>query len=438
MTTAAPTLESLTKDLGELQTKYKATADELTALKAAPNLSGLHRDSNNRITGYIEETEEEATIIAYDHQRSQTKANYKRLKNHHARELKSLGYQPRGDFKSLGEFLQFGMHNSSDKLESRLKSHTKAIQGLSTVVGEDGGFMVVPEFANGIIDRVYGNDLWARTDNYTVSGNNMTFTATAETSRANGSRAGGLRGYWTSEGGSTTATKPKTRQVSMRLLKLCVIVYLTEELMEDGPAMEQWVQSKVPEEFNFLIGDSLINGVGGNQGLGWMNAPSLLSIGAEAGQDPDTIVPENIVKMYSRFYAPNLPRATWYHNQDIGPQINLMSVGLGTSGQLVYMPPGGLSSAPYGMLQGRPMQPTEFNGTLGDQGDLMLCDMGQMLSIAKGGIAQAVSMHVEFLTGQTALRFTMRLNHTPWENSPITPYKGAANTQSNCVVLDAR
>jgi len=63
--------------------------------------------------------------------------------------------------------------------------------------------------------------------------------------------------------------------------------------------------------------------------------------------------------------------------------------------------------------------------------------LGQVLSISKGGVAQAVSMHVEFLTDQLALRFTMRMNACPWENSPITPFKGS-NTQSSFVTLGAR
>jgi HK97 family phage major capsid protein len=118
--------------------------------------------------------------------------------------------------------------------------------------------------------------------------------------------------------------------------------------------------------------------------------------------------------------------------------LHLMTLGIGTSGTVVYMPPGGLSGAPYATLQGRPLLATEFNATLGTQGDLIKADLGQMLSISKGGIMSAASIHVEFLTDQLALRFIMRLNAQPWESAPITPYKGTSNTQSNFVALDTR
>ena len=59
---------------------------------------------------------------------------------------------------------------------------------MSEGVGSDGGYLVMPEFNQRIIDRIYSNNLWGRTDNYTVSGNSLTFFANAETSRASGSR----------------------------------------------------------------------------------------------------------------------------------------------------------------------------------------------------------------------------------------------------------
>jgi HK97 family phage major capsid protein len=219
-----------------------------------------------------------------------------------------------------------------------------------------------------------------------------------------------------------------------------VIVYLTQELIDDGgAALQEYVARKASEEFSFMIGDALINGTGVGQPLGVMNCPSLISIAKETGQAAATIVSENVLKMYARFFAQNLGRMTWFHNQDVSPQLNTMSLSAGaTGGQLTYTPPGGLSGSPYGSLMGRPIEPTEFNATLGTSGDLLAADLSQMLSISKGGIAQAVSMHVQFLTDQLALRFVMRLNAGPWENAPLTPYKGASNTQSSFIALDTR
>jgi hypothetical protein len=56
--------------------------------------------------------------------------------------------------------------------------------------------------------------------------------------------------------------------------------------------------------------------------------------------------------MYARFYAPG-SGMSWLHNQDIEPQLFTMTLGIGAAGVVTYMPPGGMSGAPYGTLMGR-------------------------------------------------------------------------------------
>lgn len=432
MPTVAEELAEVRGQLKDLQTK----AAEL----GKPNPAGALRvDSEGRTTAFFEATDETVDFRVGESRDAIKRKSFRAQQRQNMKSLKAAGYQPWGEFKSFRDVVRDGLEGpQSDSYRKRWQNHYKAVQGMSEGAGSDGGYAVMPEFAAGIIDRVYDNDLLSRTDAYSVTGNNLTFLANAETSRATGSRHGGLQGYWMAEAGSITKSKPTLREVSLKLVKLGVVVYLTQELIDDnGYALEQYVTRKAAEEFNFMIGDSLFNGTGVGQPLGMLNAPSLVSVAKESGQLAATLAAENIVKMYSRFYAPNLPNARWYHNQDIGPQLDLMTLGIGAAGVAVYLPPNGLSDAPYGLLRGKPLNPTEFNSTLGTQGDVVLADLGQMLSISKGGINQAVSMHLEFLTDQMALRFTMRMNARPWENAPITPYKGS-NTQSSFVTLDTR
>lgn len=428
-----PTIDELTKQVGDLTSTVKSLADK-------PDFSGIHRDQDGRVTGEWSDTEETVTIVSGRDDLQGPRAG-RHLKARAAmRALVRQGYKPWGEFKSLGEFVRSGFEShQTSAFHDRCRTHFKAIQGMSEAIGSDGGFTVMPEFNHNIFQHVYANDLFASTDNYTVGGNNMTFLANAETSRVDGSRHGGLRGYWTGEGQTITASKPTVREIQMKLQKLAVVVYLTDELISDSAqALEQYVTRKASDEFNFMIGNALFNGDGVGKPLGILNAPSLLAISPEGGQTATTIVAANIIKAQNRFFAPYFGNSSWYLNQDCMQQLMQLTLATGTySGQLVYMPPTGLSASPYGTLGGRPLKPIEFAGTLGSQGDITLADLGQMLSISKGGIAQAVSMHVEFLTDQLALRFTMRMNASPWENSPITPFKGT-NTQSSFVCLAAR
>ena len=88
-------------------------------------------------------------------------------------------------------------------------------------------------------------------------------------------------------------------------------------------------------------------------------------------------------------------------------------------------------------LKGAPRIETEFNETVGQRGDLTLADLSQVLSISKAGISEQSSIHVEFLSDQIALKFTMRVDCKPWEDTPLTPYKGS-NLQSAFTVLEER
>jgi HK97 family phage major capsid protein len=115
-----------------------------------------------------------------------------------------------------------------------------------------------------------------------------------------------------------------------------------------------------------------------------------------------------------------------------------LSIAVGTGGVPVYLPAGGVSAQPYSTLFGRPVVPIEQCPTLGDTGDIMLCDFGQYMACDKGGIQNDVSMHVQFLTDQQVFRAIYRFDGQPTLGSAITPFSGSSNTLSHFVKLNER
>jgi HK97 family phage major capsid protein len=101
------------------------------------------------------------------------------------------------------------------------------------------------------------------------------------------------------------------------------------------------------------------------------------------------------------------------------------------------MPPGGLSGAPYATLMGRPVIVSEFATTLGTVGDIMLVDLSQYITLTKGAMETAMSMHLYFDTAEMAFRTTYRVDGQCWWNSALTPYQGIV-TKSPVVVLATR
>lgn len=365
-------------------------------------------------------------------------------------QAKSAGFQVTGDeadralagnpFKSLGEQLTaVKRHYTGYETDARLKA-LKAT-GASEGIGSEGGFLLQPTFTDTLLMPMHeAGPFSSRVRRLPVGANSNSgvLYGVDETSRATGSRWGGVQGYRVAEGGTITASKPGFKQINWRLKKFAVAVYATDELLADAPQMQAVVQQACSEELAFMVNDDILNGLGASGPLGILNSGSLVSVAKETGQSAATIVYENLVKMWARMFPRSKGSAVWYINTDITPQLAAMSLAVGTGGVPVYLPANGLSQSPYGTLFGRPVIETEFNATLGTVGDILLADLSEYLFWEKGGVDAQSSIHVQFLTDETVFRFTYRCEGQPAWSTTLTPYKGGSNTQSPFIALATR
>ncbi len=353
---------------------------------------------------------------------------------------------------SMGEMLQDVVVATRRSIISpRLDMHQKRnleifrkesrATGLSEGIPADGGFLVGKDNATGLLTRAYDNTAVAsRCAKMIISANSngVKINGIDETSRANGSRYGGVRQYWIEEGNAPTASKPKFRQIELQLKKSAVLYYSTEELLQDAAALESDVQRCVGGEMDFALQEAIINGTGAGKPLGVMKAPCLVTVAKETGQAADTIIFENISKMWARLAPESRPNAVWLINQEDEPQLDALALAVGTGGVPVYMPAGGIADQPFGRLKGRPVIAIEQCAALGDLGDIILADFSQYQLADKGGVQVASSMHVEFLKDEMVFRFIYRVDGQPLWHSALTPYKGTASTVSPFVTLAER
>jgi HK97 family phage major capsid protein len=352
----------------------------------------------------------------------------------------------------LGEFLQdVAFAARTQEKKPRLVMHQKrnleavrkefhASTGMNEALPADGGFLVGTDFTPGLMMPVYENSVVAsrcRRQPISAGSNGVKINGIDETTRATGSRFGGVQSYWIGEGATITSSKPKFRMIELSLKKDAVLYYATDELLQDAPALEANATTCVRGELDFSLQDALINGNGAGKPLGILNAPCLVTVDKETGQKADSIVFENISKMWARSLAAGRLNSIWLINQEIEPQLDLLAVPVGTGGIPAYMPPGGLADSPYGRLKGRPVIPVEQCAALGDAGDIILADFGEYILADKGGVSMASSMHVAFVTDELVFRFIYRVDGQPYRNSALTPFKGAG-TLSSFVTLAAR
>lgn len=322
--------------------------------------------------------------------------------------------------------------------------------GMSEGIASDGGFLVQSDFVGDLLQNAYDQDeLASRVRRIPIGPNSNGLRANGidETSRANGSRWGGIQAFWTGEAGLKRDSRPKFKQISMELFKLTGLCYATDELLQDTTALESWITQAFSDEFAFKIGDAIMNGTGTGMPLGFLNSGCTISVPKETGQAANTLIANNILAMWRRMPARNRKNAVWLINQDVEIQLySLMLLVKNVAGtenvgglafpQVQYQPPG-TNGNQYGTLMGRPVIPVEYAATLGTAGDITLADLTQYLAIDKGAIKKDTSIHVRFIYDETCFRFVYRFNGQPIWQVPLTPYRGTT-TVSPFVTLQTR
>lgn len=345
-------------------------------------------------------------------------------------------------FKSLGEQLQAVARASGPGafMDNRL-APLAAAHGMNEGVSSQGGFLVQQDLAAGILTpMVEQGKILRRCQRIPISANanGIKINAVDQSSRADGYRWGGVNAYWAAEAGTVSASKPKLRQMTLDLKKLMALYYATDEVLADAAALTGLASQAFQQEMLYKAEDAVIRGTGAGQPKGILSDSGVyVEVSKESNQAADTVVFENIVKMYARMWPGGMSNAVWFVNQDVLPQLFSMSLDVGTGGVPVFLPPGGASASPYGTLMGRPIEVIEQADTVGDLGDIMFLDLSQYLLAEKGGVEAASSIHVYFAYDETTFRFIWRLDGQPAWNSYVTPANSTSYI-SPFIVLEAR
>jgi len=337
------------------------------------------------------------------------------------------GDQP---FASDGEmFLAVKRAALGDGFDPRLRSR-KVLDatGINEQNPAEGGYLLSPQTSQKWLENMYSvGEILRRVSRDPVgpNSNSMTYKGIDETSRVDGSRKGGIQAGWVGEGGTISGSKPKYREVEIKLRKDGALVYATDEQMQDTPNLESWINRAVPEELVFVAEDAVIEGIGGAMPLGIMKSPSLLTLPRDTAS---TVKFADIIAMWARRYA-GLRDYVWLVHQDVMPQLDSMVIGTDAPPRFVD----------YGVdgtvrMKGCPVLEVEYAQSLNTSGDIMLASLSQYQVIDKAGVQSASSIHVGFVTGEMCWRFTYRMGGAPLWHSVVTPFHGS-NTVSPFVVL---
>lgn len=329
-----------------------------------------------------------------------------------------------------------------------------AASGSSESVPSDGGFLITPDFANEILELAHDTGLaYTRTRKLPLSEftNAVKIPAVDEQSRKDGFRWGGVQMFWENEAQQLIGSKPTVALLELVTKKLTGLYYATDEVLNDTRLLGAIVLRAFGEEMGFKLDDGVIRGTGAGQLQGILNTPALITVAKENAQPAQTIVYENIKKMWTRLWNRSRRNAVWFINQDT--EQALMSMFVANTTVPAFVPPGygafGFAGAApmvgnddasggiSGYLFGKPVIALEQCATLGTAGDIILADMDQYLMIDKGPMQTATSMHVRFLTDEMTFRWIYRTDGQSWWKTSLSPAQGTT-TQSPFIVLAAR
>lgn len=441
----------MTKKLAELQTRLKALkAEGLGIVEAAEaDDRDLNEDELARIEAIQSDVDDVNDQIEAINRRAEARRSMEAITSHGGEgagrrahygqnTVNDLNPATTGGFKDIAEFAVAVRQasKSGGMMDERLRT-MGAPTNFHTGGGDAGeGFSVPPQYRDEIFEVMEAVDeLSPLTDEESTSARRVEMMANEETPWG----ASGVQANWRSEGSQMTASKLDDEARSVPLHEIYAFVLATGELLDDAPRMAGRLTRRAGQALAWKRNQATIYGTGAGQPLGWFASPAMISVAKEGSQAADTIVAENVLKMWSRLSVVPGDRPIWIANRNTLPELATMTIG----DRPVWLPPSGLQADAYGgFLLGAPILFSEHAKTLGDAGDLHLVSPKGYYSLRRDtGPQLATSIHLYFDYNVEAFRWTTRFGGQPHLSAPInapTAGGGAANSKSHFVTLAER
>jgi HK97 family phage major capsid protein len=236
---------------------------------------------------------------------------------------------------------------------------------------------------------------------------------------------GGVQGYWTPESGTMTDVAASFGRMALEAWKLTAFANVPNELIADSAvSFEAFVRSTFPQALAYFADVAFLSGSGAGQPLGILTDANAARVvqAKETGQAADTIVWENIVKMYARMLPQSLGSAVWVVSPNTFSELATMALSVGTGGGPIWLNNG--VAGPPATILGRPVIISEKVAALGNEGDVNFIDFSYYLVGDRQAMTVASSEHFRFQNGETSFKFVERLDGRPWLQSALTPRNG--------------
>ncbi len=325
-------------------------------------------------------------------------------------------------FKHTGDFLNAVANSARGIMDPRLVKNAVATYS-SEGTPADGGFALPPDFRAGVQTLLDTPDnLFARLDQLQTVNAAITVPVDEDPPWS----ASGITSATVAEAVAVTPTKPLLKQLVLTLSKYGTLVFVSQEMLADGTNINGHIQRKAGDKIAYQLNKAVYTAITGS-GSKIITAKNGEAVGAPAAL-------ASIQSMWSKVVVSNFQnRAVWLANPAYMTVLNTYTVGNWPA----YLPPGGLSNAPYATLYGRPVLFTETCAAVGTEGDICLFVPDQFYGVTKSdGLRVDVSRDFAFDQDLIGFRFYIRAGAKSKFSAVIT--RPDTTTASNAVTLITR
>lgn len=308
-----------------------------------------------------------------------------------------------------------------DDAKARLHPVTSS-KALAENVGATGGFLVPAEFQARLLTVATTQTIVRpRAQIIRMNRRTVSIPALAQTQVVSGgfNWFGGIKTYYTPEGGQKGESQPSFRQVTLTAHKMTGYTASSDELLDDSAiSLQDFLMGDMgfpgamahQADYDYLQGD----GVGKPKGVINSDA-TIVHPRAAAG----AIGYEDLTGMMAKA-MPNT-QLVWVISQSaMAELLNLQ----GPSGNPLYLWANAVSGAPNTLL-GYPVIFTDKLPALGTQGDVLLAAFAYYLIGDRQAVTMDVSIHELFRNDQTSWRAFMRHDGQCWLDAPISYGRGS-------------
>lgn len=300
------------------------------------------------------------------------------------------------EFKSLGEFIISAHRNSKYGIKDE-RLEQKIAGGMIEGTASAGGYLVAKPLVGPLMmSAQQQSTLWAKSTKLRSNSYGAKIPYLAESARTDAMT--GKMAYWIGEATSKTTDYPRMGQLDMTMRKLCILLPVTDELLQDSQLLDDWIDSFAAQRIAWNVDRAILYGDPAVSMGGIMGGGSGNGVIGVASANPLT---ETVLSAFQAALAPsNEKKAEWFVSKENWNDITDQAQNLMNHHELVCSDDGTWH------LFGHRINILE---QMTAPCDVMLADMSQYAVVSMGDAIKDVSIQFKYDSDQTYIRWVIRL-----------------------------